>query len=52
MAYENLKEKYCLTEDQIKKGIDIVSKNLSKICDTSIMLAIVDLLATGDIKIK
>ena len=50
MTHENVIKKYGITEDEMKKGIDIVSKNLGKICDTFVMLAVTDLLVNGDIK--
>lgn len=50
--YENLKAKYDLTTDEIKSGVDIVSTNLRKICNVSILLAVTELLCSGDIKEK
>ena len=50
MAQENLIKKYGITENQLKEGIDIVAKNLVKICNVSVMLAVTELLANGDIK--
>lgn len=50
MAYENLMEKYGITREQLDAGIDIVAKNISKICNVSVMLAVTELLANGDIK--
>jgi hypothetical protein len=50
MAYENLLQKYDITREQLDKGIDIVAKNLSQISNMSVVLAIADLLATGDVK--
>ena len=47
---ENLKEKYGISNLELQKGIDIVSKNLGKIPNQMVMIAIADLLATGDIK--
>ena len=47
---ENLKKKYGLTDEELKKGIDIVSKNLGKICDVAVLLAVTELLVCGDIK--
>lgn len=50
MAYENLMNKYGITRAQLDQGIDIVAKNLSQICNVSVLLAVTDLLANGDIK--
>lgn len=46
---ENLKKKYGLTDSQLKEGIDIVAKNLAKICNVNVLLAVTELLANGDI---
>ncbi len=42
--------KYGITEQQLKEGIDIVSKNLAQIWNINVMLAVTELLAEGDIK--
>lgn len=47
---ENVCKKYGITREELKKGVDIVSKNLGKICDAMIMLAVTELLVNGDIK--
>lgn len=46
---ENLMNKYGLTAKELKEGIDIVAKNLGKICNVSVALAVCELLANGDI---
>lgn len=46
---ENLKKKYGLTDSQLKEGIDIVAKDLVKICNINVLLAVTELLANGDI---
>lgn len=46
----NVAKKYGITEEELKSGIDIVSKNLGNICDFNVLLAVTDLLANGDIK--
>lgn len=48
--YSNLMNKYGITEQQLKEGIDIVAKNLGLICDGNVMLAVTKLLAEGDIE--
>ncbi len=48
--YSNLMNKYGITEQQLKEGIDVVSKNLGLICNSKVMLAVTELLAEGDIK--
>lgn len=50
MPYDNLIKKYGITRQELDKGIDTVAKNIAKICNVSVMLAVTDLLATGDIK--
>lgn len=47
-----LKKKYQLTDQELKSGIDIIAKNVSKICDVNVAIAICDLLANGDIPEK
>ncbi len=49
---KNLIKKYGITEQQLKEGIDIVSKNLGLICNSKVMFAVTELLAEGDIKAK
>jgi hypothetical protein len=49
MAYENLQKKFGVTEEQIKSGVDIVSKKLGEICNSMVMIAIAELLVNGDI---
>lgn len=49
---EKLKKKYGLTDSELKEGIDIVSKNLGKICDVNVLLAVTDLLVNGDVVVK
>lgn len=46
---ENLKEKYNITNAELSQGIDILSKELGKICNIDVLLAVTDLLITGDI---
>lgn len=46
---ENLKEKYNITDAELSQGIAILAKNLNKICNIDVLLAMSDLLATGDI---
>lgn len=49
-AHENLLKKYGISEKELnQKGIDIVSKNLGKICDPLVLLAVTELLVSGDI---
>lgn len=47
---KNLKNKYGITEEQLKAGIDCLAKNVKKIPDISVMFAICDLLNNGDIQ--
>ena len=47
---KNLLEKYGITREELKAGIDIVSKNLGKICNVQVLIAVTDLLCSGDIK--
>lgn len=47
---KNLCKKYGITEEQLKKGIDIVAKNLTQICNIQVCLAVCELLANGDIQ--
>lgn len=48
--YENLCKKYGITKEEVKKAVDIVSKNLRKIVNPMVMIAVADLLAAGDVK--
>ena len=49
-AHKNLLKKYGISEEELnQKGIDIVSKSLGKICDPSVLLAVTELLVSGDI---
>lgn len=51
MAYrENVIKKYGITKDELKVGIEIVAKNLGKICDIQVALAVTELLCNGDIE--
>ena len=52
MAYKNILKKYGITKEEMERGIDIVSKNLGKICNPTVLLAVTELLAEGDIKEK
>ena len=47
---ENVCKKYDITKEQLKKGVDIVSKNLGLICEASVLLAVTELLVNADIK--
>lgn len=48
--YKNLCKKYGVTADEIKGGVDVVSKNLGQICNVQVLLAVTELLCCGDIK--
>lgn len=50
MAYENLIKKYGITKEQMYQGVDTVAENLGNICNVSVLLAVTELLANGDIK--
>ena len=50
--YKNLCEKYGLTVKEIESGINVVSKNLGKITDVTVMIAVTELLCGGDIPTK
>lgn len=50
MPYENVMKKYGISEEDMKRGIDIVSNNLGKICNVNVLLAVTELLVNGDIK--
>lgn len=50
MNQNNLLNKYNITREELDKGIETVSKNLGKICDAVVMLAVCDLLVNGDIQ--
>ncbi len=47
---EHVCAKYGISKEQLKKGVDIVSKNLGLICEASVLLAVTELLANADIK--
>lgn len=47
---DNLLKKYGIGKEELKRGIDTIAKNLGKICNITIAIAIADLLASGDIK--
>lgn len=47
---ENLCKKYGIIKEDVKRAVDIVSKNLGKINNPVVMIAIADLLTAGDIK--
>lgn len=49
VKHQRLLVRHGITEEELQKGIDIVAKNLDKIYDISVVLAICDLLACGDI---
>lgn len=47
--YKNLKEKYGVTDEELKKAIDQI--NFGKIaCDGVVLIALIDLILNGDIK--
>lgn len=49
-AHENLLKKYGISEEELnQKGINVVSKSLGKICDPLVLLAVTELLVSGDI---
>ena len=50
MSQENLLEKYEITKEQYDNAVDILAKNLGKIVDIRVVVAMADLLASGDIK--
>lgn len=50
MAHENVIEKYGITEEEMKKGLEVAMKGVTQISDSTVMLAVTDLLANGDIK--
>ena len=52
MAYENLKKKYGLTDEQMKKAINTIAKGIGDIIGPMEMMAVADLLAYGDIPLK
>lgn len=47
---KNLKEKYGITDEQMKEGINFIAKNVKKIPDITVMFAVCDLLNNGDIQ--
>lgn len=47
---ENLCKKYGITKKELKEAVNIVSKNLGKINNPVVMIAIADLLTAGDVK--
>lgn len=49
MKQENVCRKYGITEEQLKRGVDIASKNLGKIREVKILLAVTELLVNADI---
>lgn len=46
----NISKKYGITDEELKNGIEFVSKNLGKITDITVALAVTELLVYGDIK--
>lgn len=42
-------EKYGLSEEELNAGIDVVAKSFGQITNPNVMLAVADILATGDI---
>lgn len=47
--YKNLKKKYGVTDEELKKAIDQI--NFGKIaCDGVVLIALIDLILNGDIK--
>ncbi len=49
MAQDNLKKKYGITDEELKRAVDQV--NFGKIaCDGAVLCALVDLIANGDVK--
>jgi hypothetical protein len=46
----NVSKKYGITDEELKQGIDVISKDLGKICDAMVALAVTELLVYGDIK--
>lgn len=50
MAYENLLKKYGITREQLDEGINTVGEKLGDICNVTVLLAVTELLANGDIK--
>lgn len=52
MRYENLCKKYGVTAEEIDYAINQIAKNgiAKSACDTGVLLAVVDLIANGDIK--
>lgn len=49
MSYENLQKKYGVTEDDIRQGIAVITKDISKICNINVLFAVADLLIHGDV---
>lgn len=49
MARPNVLEKYGITEEQLKKGVDTVAKALVNVCDVQVALAVTELLCNADI---
>lgn len=49
MNQENVCKKYGITKDELKSGVDVVAKNLGKICNISVVLAVTELLCNADI---
>jgi hypothetical protein len=45
----NVSKKYGITDEELQKGIDTIAGSLGKIVGTKTMLAVAELLATGDI---
>ena len=48
--YENLIEKYGITEKEVNEAVQMLMKSVVSICNVSVMLAITDLLGNGDIQ--
>lgn len=49
MPYENLMVKYDVTKEEIREGIE-TAVDVGKICNINVVLALLDLLSSGDIQ--
>lgn len=50
MAHENLIKKYGITREELNKGISVVGEKLGDICNATVLFAVSELLAQGDIQ--
>lgn len=50
MNHKNIIKKYGISEEELKKGIETMMQSITQICNFDVVLAITDLLVSGDIK--